>query len=44
MRQLIQFQDGSRSGPAAAPMQQIATTLGVDDMIAAAAYAASRKP
>lgn len=44
VRQLIQFQDGSRSGPAAAPMQQVAATLTVDEMIAAAAYAASRKP
>ena len=44
VRQLIQFQDGSRGGPAAAPMQQVAATLALDDMIAVAAYAASRKP
>ncbi|MGH8123425.1 MAG: c-type cytochrome, partial [Rudaea sp.] len=44
VRQLIQFQDGGRSGAATLPMQAVVARLTVDDMIALAAYAASRAP
>jgi cytochrome c553 len=44
VRQLIQFQDGGRSGVASLPMQAVVAKLTVDDMIALAAYAASRTP
>ena len=43
-RELILFQTGKRTNPGAAPMRLEASRLTVRDMIAAAAYAASRKP
>lgn len=44
IRELILFRLGGRANTAAAPMQQEASHLSLRDMIAAAAYAASRKP
>ncbi len=44
VRQLIQFRNGGRRGPATLPMQQEASRLTLNDMIAVAAYAASRRP
>jgi cytochrome c553 len=44
VRQLYFFQDGSRSGPSAALMEGVVQNLGVDDMVAIAAYLASREP
>ncbi len=44
LRQLVAFRTGSRSAPASAPMRDVAATLKIDDMIAAAAYVGSRKP
>jgi cytochrome c553 len=44
LRQLLAFRAGTRSAPAGAPMQPVVATLSVDDMIAAAAYAASLEP
>lgn len=44
VRELILFRTGQRTNPEAAPMRQEASQLSVDDMIAVAAYAASRKP
>jgi cytochrome c553 len=44
VRQLIAFKTGSRSMPASQPMQTVAAGLSVDDMIAAASYAASLPP
>jgi cytochrome c553 len=44
VHQLIKFQDGERNGMATLPMQQEASKLTLDDMISAAAYAASLKP
>jgi cytochrome c553 len=43
-RELILFRLGQRSNPEAAPMQLEAAQLTVNDMIAVAAYAGSRKP
>jgi cytochrome c553 len=43
-RQLYAFQTGARGGDAAQPMHAVAATLTQADMIALAAYAASRKP
>ncbi len=43
-RELILFQTGKRANPGAAPMRLEASQLTVRDMIAVAAYAASRKP
>lgn len=43
VRELILFRTGQRSNPQAAPMVQEASQLTVNDMIAVAAYAASRK-
>jgi cytochrome c553 len=43
VRQLYDIQNGKRSG-AVAPMQQVVATLSLDDMIAIAAYVASREP
>jgi len=43
VRQLFDIQNGKRSG-AVAPMQQVVATLALDDMIAIAAYVASREP
>ncbi len=44
VRQLLLFQNGGRRGPATLPMQQEASKLTLNDMIAVAAYAASRQP
>ncbi|HEY0779223.1 MAG TPA: hypothetical protein VGD56_14750 [Gemmatirosa sp.] len=44
LRQLVSFAAGTRTGPVAAPMRAVAGALGIDDMIAAAAYAGSRTP
>jgi cytochrome c553 len=44
LRQLLAFKTKSRSSPLGAPMSDVAATLEIDDMIAAAAYAGSRKP
>jgi cytochrome c553 len=43
-RQLCFFQDGSRSGPAEALMRSVVQRLTIDDMLAIAAYVASREP
>jgi cytochrome c553 len=44
VRQLILFRLGARANPEAAPMRQEASNLTLQDMIAVAAYAASRHP
>ncbi|MGH8216639.1 MAG: c-type cytochrome, partial [Rhodanobacteraceae bacterium] len=44
VRELILFRTGERTNPEAAPMRLEASQLSVPDMIAVAAYAASRKP
>jgi cytochrome c553 len=44
VRQLFSIQDGTRSGTSAALMQQVVQKLNVDDMLAIAAYTASREP
>ena len=44
VRELILFQTGKRTNPGAAPMRLEASQFTVRDMIAVAAYAASRKP
>jgi cytochrome c553 len=44
VRQLVAFKTGGRSTPASLPMQAVAARLSVDDMIAVAAYAATRVP
>jgi cytochrome c553 len=44
VRQLYFFQDGERSGPSAALMHGVAQRLTVDDMLAIAAYLATREP
>lgn len=44
VRELILFRTGKRTNPQAAPMRTEASQLSVNDMIAVAAYAASRKP
>ncbi|HEX7129969.1 MAG TPA: hypothetical protein VF217_07835, partial [Rhodanobacteraceae bacterium] len=44
VRQLILFRLGGRANAAAAPMRQEASQLTLHDMIAVAAYAASRSP
>jgi cytochrome c553 len=44
LRQLIAFKTGARAAPAGAPMRAVAAGLDLDDMIAAAAYAASLPP
>jgi cytochrome c553 len=43
-RQLILFREGKRTNPQAMPMMQEVATLTINDMIDAAAYAATRKP
>jgi cytochrome c553 len=43
-RELILFRTGERTNPGAAPMRLEASHLSVGDMIAVAAYAASRRP
>jgi cytochrome c553 len=44
MRQLLAFKTGARSSKEGAPMREVVEKLSVDDMIAVAAYVASRKP
>lgn len=44
VRQLYMIQDGSRSGPSVALMQQVVQKLSVDDMLVLAAYTASLAP
>jgi len=44
VRQLILFRLGARANPGAAPMRQETSQLTLKDMIAVAAYAASRRP
>ena len=44
VRQLFSFQDGSRTGAWSPLMAQAAAKLSVDDMLAIAAYTASRSP
>jgi cytochrome c553 len=44
LRQLIAFRTGARDTPAGAPMREVAATLTIEDMVAAAAYAGSRAP
>lgn len=44
VRQLNDFRTGARSGPEAAPMQQVTATMGNADMIALAAFLGSRAP
>jgi cytochrome c553 len=44
VRQLFDIQNDVRTGPSAALMQQVASKLSLDDMLAIAAYMASRAP
>ena len=44
VRQLYMMQNGDRSGLSVALMQQVVKNLSVDDMLALAAYVASREP
>jgi cytochrome c553 len=44
LRQLVAFRTGARATPASAPMQEVAARLSIDDMVAAAAFAGSRRP
>jgi cytochrome c553 len=44
VRQLLAFKTGSRTTPASQPMQAVVAHLSIEDMIAAAAYAASLGP
>jgi cytochrome c553 len=44
VRQLFSIQDGSRGGVSTALMQQVVERLTLDDMLAIAAYTASRQP
>ena len=44
VRQLFDIQSGARRGPEVAPMNDVVARLGVDDMLAIAAYIASRSP
>jgi cytochrome c553 len=44
VRQLFSIQDGSRDGVSSALMQQVVERLTLDDMLAIAAYTASRQP
>ncbi len=44
LRQLLAFRTGTRSSAAGGPMRAEAGTLGLEDMIAVAAYAGSLKP
>jgi cytochrome c553 len=44
LRQLIAFRTGARDGATSAPMREVAATLSIADMVAAAAYAGSRAP
>ncbi len=44
LRQLVAFHTGARATAASAPMNEVASKLSLEDMVAAAAYAGSRKP
>lgn len=44
LRQLLAFKTGARSTPASLPMNDVASKLSLDDMIAVAAYEGSLKP
>lgn len=44
LRQLVAFKTGARATPASGPMRDVVAALSIDDMIAASAYAGSRKP
>jgi cytochrome c553 len=44
LRQLVGFRTGARAGPGSTAMRQVASQLGLDDMIAVAAYAGSLRP
>jgi cytochrome c553 len=44
LRQLLALQTGTRGGAGAAPMKTVVAGMGLDDMVAAAAYAASLPP
>jgi cytochrome c553 len=44
LRQLIAFRTGARSGATSAPMREVVSTMTIDDMVAASAYAGSREP
>jgi cytochrome c553 len=44
LRQLVGFHTGARATTASAPMNEVAAKLSIGDMVAAAAYAGSRKP
>ena len=44
LRQLVAFRTGARDTPAAGPMQPVVAQLGVDEMIALAAYVGSVPP
>jgi cytochrome c553 len=44
VRQLFSIQDGTRGGASSALMQQVVERLTIDDMLAIAAYTASRQP
>lgn len=44
VRQLYDFKSGTRAGGESVPMRAVAAQLGLDDMIAAAAYVASLQP
>jgi cytochrome c553 len=44
LRQLFAFRTGTRASAAGAPMRDLAAKLDLDDMIAAAAYAATLAP
>jgi hypothetical protein len=41
---MLAFKTGARTAPGGAPMQPVVAYLGLDDMIAAAAYAGSLEP
>ena len=44
VRQLYDFQSGARDGPSTAPMKESVAKLTIEDMVAIAAYTASRVP
>jgi cytochrome c553 len=44
LRQLVAFHTGARATAVSAPMNEVASKLSLEDMVAAAAYAGSRKP
>jgi cytochrome c553 len=44
LRQLLAFRTGTRASPNGQPMAAVAAQLGIEDMIATAAYIASLPP